>query len=36
MWAHIDRIRLVDSHADNQRPLIADRNGELLTEFQPQ
>ena len=36
MWAYIERIRLVDSHADSQRLLIADRSGELRTEFQPQ
>jgi len=36
MWAYIERIRLVDSHADNQRLLIADRDGEPSTEFQPQ
>ena len=36
MRANFDHIRLVDSHADSQRLLVADRNGEPGTECQPQ
>ena len=36
MRAYIDHIRLVDSHADKQRLLVTDRNGEPGAELQPQ